>query len=70
MDVQYSGGVPLESSSCLLDLPSRLCAHSSAKMVDAFSQFSLDMHDGQADEQPDSILLYEEEEDQKVSNVK
>lgn len=68
MDAHFGSGAHLDGGSYLLDFPSRLCAHTSTKMVDAVSQFSLDMHDGLAEDQPDSILLFEED-DQEVSNA-
>ena len=61
MEVQSRVGINPNSDSYLLAYPSRLCAHAVTKMADVFSQFTLDMHDAMAEDEPDFELLFEEE---------
>lgn len=53
-------GTP-DIGSHLPAFPSRLGVQAVSKMVDVFSQFTLDMQDGPAEDEPDSALLFEDE---------
>jgi hypothetical protein len=61
MEVQSRVGINPNSDSYLLAYPSRLCAQAVTKMTDAFSQFTLDMQDAMAEDEPDFELLFEED---------
>lgn len=54
------GGNP-DVGSHLPAFPSRLGVETVTKMVEVFSQFALDMHDGLAEDEPDTALLFEDE---------
>ena len=58
-----------KNSSYLLAFPGHLCAEAVTKMVDVFSQFSLDMQDGLAEDEPDSALLFEEDEVRSLTMI-